>query len=187
MKKYKDIQSYIREQPKDIRPVLERLRAGIRKAAPKAEEAISYGIPTFKLNGNLVHFAAWKTHIGFYPGSSALTASFKKDLAPYEQSKGTVRFPLDKPLPLALIQKMVRQRVKENAPKEKKGSYTHYHKDGSVWAKGKLKGGTIEGYWEWFRKDGSKMRSGHFIKGKQVGEWITYDKKGKVVKVTRMK
>ncbi len=62
-----------------------------------------------------------------------------------------------------------------------------YHKDGSVWAKGKMAGGECDGYWEWFRKDGTLMRSGHFIKGKQTGEWITYDTKGKVYKVTKMK
>jgi antitoxin component YwqK of YwqJK toxin-antitoxin module len=69
----------------------------------------------------------------------------------------------------------------------KKRRYTHYHKDGSVWAKGYMEGANMEGYWEWFRLDGSKMRSGHFAKGKQVGEWTTYDKKGKVIKITHMK
>lgn len=64
--------------------------------------------------------------------------------------------------------------------------YRHYHKDGSLWATGKLSGDKMEGYWEWFRKDGIKMRTGHFANGKQVGEWITYDKKGKVVKVTNI-
>ena len=67
------------------------------------------------------------------------------------------------------------------------GKYTRYHKDGSVWAKGKMSGGEMTGYWEWFRKDGTKMRSGHFKKGKQVGEWVTYDKKGKIYKITQMK
>lgn len=71
--------------------------------------------------------------------------------------------------------------------KVRKKKYTHYHKDGSVWAKGYIKGGKMEGYWEWFRKDGTKMRSGNFKSEKQVGEWTTYDKKGKVVKVTQMK
>jgi len=120
MKKYNDIDSYIKEYPKEIRGILQKLRTIIGKAAPKAEEAISYGIPTFKLHGNLVHFAAWKTHIGFYPGSSVTTASFKKELAPYEISKGTVRFPLGKPLPLALVGKIVRQRVKENTERKSK-------------------------------------------------------------------
>ncbi|MES2953107.1 MAG: hypothetical protein V4674_00920 [Patescibacteria group bacterium] len=69
----------------------------------------------------------------------------------------------------------------------RKKKHIHYHKDGSVWAKGFMRGEHMEGYWEWFRKDGSKMRSGHFEKNKQVGEWSTYDKDGKVVKVTRMK
>jgi hypothetical protein len=72
-------------------------------------------------------------------------------------------------------------------PSKSKKDYIHYHKDGSIWAKGKMVGGKMDGYWEWFRKDGTKLRSGHFEKGKQVGEWTTYDKQGKVYKVTRMK
>lgn len=71
--------------------------------------------------------------------------------------------------------------------KAKASPYVHRHKDGTLWAKGSLKGGVMHGYWEWFRKDGSKMRSGHFENGKQAGEWTTYDRKGKVVKVTRFK
>ncbi len=71
--------------------------------------------------------------------------------------------------------------------KPRKQKYTHYHKDGTLWAKGFMKGGKMEGYWEWFRKDGFKMRSGNFTNEKQVGEWITYDKTGRVVKVTKMK
>jgi antitoxin component YwqK of YwqJK toxin-antitoxin module len=73
------------------------------------------------------------------------------------------------------------------AKSAKKTRYTHYHKDGSLYGKGYMLGGKMEGYWEWFRKDGSRMRSGNFARGKQVGEWITYDKKGKPVKVTQMK
>ncbi len=73
------------------------------------------------------------------------------------------------------------------AKKLVKKKYTHYHKDGSIWAKGFTSGGKMDGYWEWFRKDGTKMRSGYFKKNVQTGEWTTYDKKGGIVKVTRMK
>lgn len=90
----------------------------VRKAAPEAEEAISYGIPTFKLHGNLVHFAAFKNHIGFFPAPSGI-AAFKKELAAYKGAKGSVQFPLDQPLPLALITKIVKFRVKENTDKKK--------------------------------------------------------------------
>ncbi|HZF49260.1 MAG TPA: DUF1801 domain-containing protein [Polyangiaceae bacterium] len=109
----KDIDAYIASFPEDVRAILEKVRATIRKAAPGAEETISYRIPTFTLNGNLVHFAAFKNHIGFYPGPTGIEA-FKEELSTYEGAKGSVRFPLDKPIPLGLISKIVKFRVKES-------------------------------------------------------------------------
>jgi uncharacterized protein YdhG (YjbR/CyaY superfamily) len=106
------IDEYIAGFPKDIQKMLELLRATIRKSAPKAEETIKYAIPTFTLNGNLVSFAAWKNHIAFYP-APVRVEGFKKELTPYAGSKSTAKFPLDKPLPLALISKMVKYRVKQ--------------------------------------------------------------------------
>jgi len=114
-----DIDSYIADFPEDIQKRLEQVRATIKKAAPQAEEAIKYAIPTFVLNGNLVHFAAFKNHIGFYPAPTGM-AAFKKDLAPYKQGKGSVQFPLDKPMPLPLITKIVKMRVQENLAKKSK-------------------------------------------------------------------
>ena len=112
------IEEYIADFPKDIQKILEELRATIRKAAPEAEETINYAIPTFTLNGNLVHFAAAKNHIGFYPAPSGIEA-FKEELSVYEGAKGSVKFPLDKPLPLSLVSKIVKFRVKENVEKAK--------------------------------------------------------------------
>ncbi len=115
---FKTMDEYIARFPRNVRNVLEELRRVIRESAPKAEETISYGIPTFKLNGNLVHFAAHKNHVGFYPTPSAIEA-FKKELSPFEQAKGTVRFPLDKPIPFNLVKKIVKFRVKENESKRR--------------------------------------------------------------------
>jgi uncharacterized protein YdhG (YjbR/CyaY superfamily) len=109
----KDIDSYIGGFPQDVQVILQELRAAIKEAAPQAEETISYQIPTFRLKGNLVHFAAYKNHIGFYPTSSGIE-KFKNELSAYKLARGTVRFPLDRPLPLDLIRKIVRFRVKEN-------------------------------------------------------------------------
>jgi uncharacterized protein YdhG (YjbR/CyaY superfamily) len=117
-KEYKTIDEYIATFPKNIQRILEELRQAIRESAPKAEETISYQIPTFKQKGNLVHFAAFKNHIGFYPTSSAIGA-FKAKLSNYEVSKGTVRFPINEPIPFNLIREMVRFRVKENLSKKK--------------------------------------------------------------------
>jgi uncharacterized protein YdhG (YjbR/CyaY superfamily) len=105
--------------PDKTRRILEKIRETIREVAPDAEEAISYQMPTFKLNGNLVHFAAFKNHIGFYPVPSGIEA-FKEELSPYIAGKGTVQFPLDKPVPYELIRKVTEFRVKENLAKNKK-------------------------------------------------------------------
>lgn len=116
---FTDIDSYIAMFPQDVQDLLQQLRETIRKAAPQAEEAISYHMPTFKLNGNLVHFAAYKNHIGFYPAPSGLKA-FEKEMAKYKHSKGAVQFPLDKPLPKNLISKIVKHRVMENLNRTRK-------------------------------------------------------------------
>ena len=115
-KKYNDINDYISDFPKDIQQILKQIRATIKKAAPGAEEAIKYAIPTFILNGNLVHFAAFKNHIGFYATPSG-HIQFKKELSCYKQGKGSVQFPLDEPMPLGLITKIVKFRVKQNLEK----------------------------------------------------------------------
>jgi len=115
-KKYNDINDYIADFPKDIQQILKQIRATINKAAPRAEEAIKYAIPTFILNGNLVHFAAYKNHIGFYATPSG-HIQFKKELSCYKQGKGSVQFPLDEPMPLGLITKIVKFRVKQNSEK----------------------------------------------------------------------
>ena len=113
---YKTIDEYISAFPEDVRKKLQALRIAIKESAPKAEETINYQIPTFKLNGNLVHFAGYKKHIGFYPAPSGIEA-FKDELSGYETAKGSVKFPLDQPLPLALVRKIVKFRVKENLVK----------------------------------------------------------------------
>jgi uncharacterized protein YdhG (YjbR/CyaY superfamily) len=105
------VDEYIARFPKSRR-ILEELRRVVRKSAPQATEAWSYGMPTFKLNGNLVHFAAYKNHIGFYPTPSAI-AAFKQELVQYKTSKGAIQFPLDKPIPFDLVERMVKFRVKE--------------------------------------------------------------------------
>ena len=113
------IDEYIAQYPKDVQKLLETMRATIRKAAPDAEEKIGYGIPTFTLNGNLVHFGGFKNHIGFYPGPGGV-AAFKAELSEYAGAKGSVQFPFDKPLPLAKVTKIVKFRVKQNLEKGKK-------------------------------------------------------------------
>src|SRR5258705_1426623 len=107
----KDIDEYIAGFPNDVQKILEKIRLTIRKAAPDAEETIKYQMPTFTQNGNLIHFAAFKKHIGLYPVPRG-SETFKDELSKYEGAKSTVRFPLDKPIPFPLISKIVKFRVK---------------------------------------------------------------------------
>ncbi len=116
--KYKTIDEYFSYQPEETQAILETLRQTIIKAAPKAEEVISYNIPAFQLEGMLVFFAAYKNHIGFYPTSSGI-ANFKKELSKFKTSRGAVQFPIDEPIPLGLVSKIVKARVKENMERAK--------------------------------------------------------------------
>jgi uncharacterized protein YdhG (YjbR/CyaY superfamily) len=116
---FRTIDEYINSFPDEVRNQLQALRQAIKEEAPEAEEAISYQMPTFTLHGNLVHFAAYKNHIGFYPTPSGVEA-FIAELSPYKTGKGTLQFPLDQPLPLPLIRKVVKLRVKENLEKKAK-------------------------------------------------------------------
>lgn len=118
MKTPKDVEQYIAGYPPVIRKMLSQMRAAIRKAAPAANEVISYGMPAYKSDGMLLYFAAHTSHLGFYPFTSAIKA-FQKELSGYETSRGTVRFPFGKPLPATLIAKMVKFRMKENLEKAK--------------------------------------------------------------------
>ena len=125
-REYKTIDEYISTFPKNIQIILEELRQAIREAAPNAEEGISYQMPAFRLNGVLAYFAAFRNHVGFFPTSSGVT-EFREELSQYDISKGTIRFPLDKPIPLDLVKKIVKYRVKENMGKSLSKKYEVKH------------------------------------------------------------
>ncbi|MDM5360465.1 DUF1801 domain-containing protein [Peribacillus sp. ACCC06369] len=116
MEEIQSIDEYIIQFPEEVQEILKTLRKVIKDSAPAAKEKISYQMPTFALNGNLVHFAAYKKHIGFYPTPNAISA-FEHALSEYKCSKGAVQFPLNKPIPYELITKMVTFRVEENKKK----------------------------------------------------------------------
>lgn len=113
---YKDVDEYIATFPTDMQLLLEQLRSAIKKAAPEAEEGISYQMPAYKYFGMLVFFAGYKSHVGFYPTPSGIE-QFKKELSGYDGAKGSVQFPIDKPLPLRLVSKIVKFKIKENQSK----------------------------------------------------------------------
>ena len=112
----KSVDQYIASQPQAVQRVLKRVRSSIRKAVPRAEEMISYGIPTYKLHGRaVIYFAGWSRHFSLYPSTDRLVAAFKVELAPYEVNKGTIRFPLSEPVPVTLIEGIAKFRAKEVA------------------------------------------------------------------------
>ena len=115
--RFASIDEYILAFPKERQNIMEELRAAIKAAVPEAEGKIAYKMPTFALNGNLVLFAAWKNHIGFYPTPSGMEA-FKEELSSYKRAKGSVQFPINQPLPLPLIRRIVEYRVKENSERK---------------------------------------------------------------------
>ena len=113
------VAEYIAGFPPDVRAVLKKIRLAIRKAAPDATESISYGIPTFKMQGPVVYFAAFKSHVSLYPMTGPIREKFKKELVGYKGGKGTIQFPLDEPIPLALIARLVKFKVKEHTKNTK--------------------------------------------------------------------
>ncbi len=115
--KAKTVETYIKSFPKDVQAILKKMRLTIKSAAPKAEERISYGVPSFRGNGNLVYYAAFKKHIGFYP---PVPSAFKKETAKYAGPKGNLQFPLDEPIPYGLVKRIVKYKVKEDAQITKK-------------------------------------------------------------------
>jgi uncharacterized protein YdhG (YjbR/CyaY superfamily) len=117
---FKSVDEYIASQPEDVQGILRSVRSTIRKAVPRAEEVISYKIPTYKLHGRAVlYFAGWKRHFSLYPATEPIVAAFKVELAPYEVNKGTIRFPLSQSVPVKLIGRIAKFRAKEVAEREK--------------------------------------------------------------------
>ncbi len=116
--KPKNVDDYVDRFPREVQQLLRKMRLTVKRAAPRATERISYGMPAFFLDRNLVYFAAHKSHIGFYPGATAIEA-FKKEVSAYKWAKGSVQFPFDEPLPLTLVSRIVKFRVKQSLSKKK--------------------------------------------------------------------
>jgi len=119
MKTVSTVEEYISLFPEAQRNALEKIRKAIKNAAPKAEEVISYGMPGYKLNGVLVYFGGFKNHCSFFPAGNSVIKKFSRELKNYKTSKGTIQLPLDQPIPVTLIKKMVKERMKENEMKQK--------------------------------------------------------------------
>ena len=115
--KFKRVEEYLSALPADIRSKMEDLRSVIKQAAPEATEVISYNMPAFRFHGILLYYAAHTEHIGFYPANTHVIEQFRDDLKGYQTSKGTIKFPMDKPIPVSLVKRIVKFRVKQNLEK----------------------------------------------------------------------
>lgn len=161
------------------------VRSSIQRILPGAQESISYGMPTFKVDGTAVAgIAGFKQHCSYFPYAGEVLIVHAEALRSYDQNKGTLRFRIDAPLPLTLLRKMLATRLDcEHAPVET-GQVRRFYANGFVQSKGVMRGGEMHGGWQWFRNDGSLMRTGHFKNGAQVGTWETWDRNGELVKTT---
>lgn len=161
----------------------------IRATLPGAEEVISYGMPTFKVDGvAVIGLDGFARHNSLFPYSSGVLADFADELAGYVQTKGSVHFDRDRRFPAPLLKRILRTRIREiNAGYPKKsGEFKEFYDNGCLKATGRMKGDDLHGSWRWFRRDGTIMRSGSFRAGVQVGTWTTYDRAGAPHRVTEL-
>ena len=179
------IDDYLADTPEPQRSTLAALRATIGSLLPRAEESIAYGAPAWKADGTSVAgFAAFATHCAYLPYSGSVTAALADELSAYTVSKGSVAFPNDRPLPKAVVRKLVAARLDElSMVPDAKGVVRDFHPDGGLRARGRMKDGEPHGAWTWWRKDGTLERTGTYAGGREVGTWTTYDRAGDPVKV----
>ena len=175
--------AYFAAQPQPQRGTLEAVAAALRVIMPTAEETISYAMPAFKVDGiALAGFAGFKNHCSYFPHSGATLKRISDQLVGYDCDDGTLRFPVDKPLPGKLLRALVAARVDaEMAHGPRAGIARHFYANGVLKAKGGMRDGELHGTWAWYRKDASLMRAGTFKAGRQTGSWQTFDRTGNLV------
>lgn len=179
------VDDYLAAQPSPQRQTLQSLRATLRSILPVADETIKYGMPAFVLDGQgVAGYAGFAAHCGYFPHSSSVLIAAGDAVSHYETSKGGLRFSIDKPLPVALVRKLVALRLAE-FDGVTNGTRRTYFRDGRLKAIGKMKDGQLQGNWAWYRADGSLMRRGRFDRGEPVGTWQTFDRDGGVVSITK--
>lgn len=178
---------YFSRQPEPQRSTLITVAQSLRRILPGAEACISYAMPAFKVDGTAVAgFAGFTKHCSYYPHSGATLPRLAADLDGYDWDAGTLRFPLDAPLPSPLLRKLVATRLQvETEHPPRAGKVRAFYDNGHLRSKGSVKDGEMHGDWSFYRRDGSLMRSGRFHEGAQVGTWLTFDRTGTIVKETR--
>ena len=172
------VDAYLDAVPEPQRTTLGEVRATLRKLLPHAEECIKYGMPAFALHGHgVAGYASAKDHCGYYPFSSQVLTAAGDAVADHRTSKGGLQFPIDRPLSVGLVRKLVALRLAELGDVDH-GVRREYFPDGRVKAEGRMKDGELHGKWRWYRKDGTLLRTGEFRDGDKVGTWTTYDAAG---------
>lgn len=180
------IDDYLAKIPEPQRSTLTELRARLRKILPHAEECISYSMPAIRTDGTVVAgFASFKKHCSYFPHSGSVLPALADKLKDHDADDGTLRFPVDKVLPLALLRLLVKERLKQESERiGPSGQVRDFYDNGVLRFSGKRKAEKMHGAWKFYRKDGSLMRSGSFKDGEQVGTWVTWGRDGKVLKET---
>ena len=170
--------AYLDARPEPQRSTLAAVAASLRSLLPDAEACISYAMPAFKIDGTAVAgFAGFKKHCSYFPHSGDVIPSLLPALTKYDPDAGTLRFPVDTPLPLAVLRKLVVARIRlenEHAPRGNK--VRQFYDNGRLKSTGSVRNGEMHGAWQFFRTDGSLMRSGTFDEGRQIGVWQTFDR-----------
>lgn len=179
------VEEYLAGIGEPHRSTLLATRAMLRSILPGASEALKYGMPTFVVCGkSIASYAAFKEHCSYFPHSGRVLTRAGGAIAEYGTSKGGLRFPTDRPLPKAIVKRLVRLRLDELGDVTD-GKRLEIYDDGSVKAEGSMKAGQLHGAWRFYRKDGSLLRAGSFRQGEQTGTWQTFDSRGKVVTTKR--
>ena len=177
---------YLAKQPPAQRHTLEVMAASLRRILPAAQEAMSYSIPAFLCDGTAIAgIAGFKNHCSYFPHSGAVLGQLADELAGYDFDDGTLRMPIDRPLPIGLLRKLVAVKLHvENQHAPRGGKVREFYDNGVVKSRGSVRNGAMHGAWTFYRKDGSVMRTGSFRLGERSGVWRTFDRMGAMVTET---
>ena len=179
------VDAHIAAMPEPQRTTLTALRSTLRTLLPHAEEKLSYRMPCFAVEGIAVAgYEAFKQHCSYFPHSGSVLAQVKGIPDGYVTTPGTLQFPVDRPLPVALVKRLVKARL-DNISDVRDGKRYEFFADGRVKAVGPMKGGQLHGKWKWFRQDGTLLRTGQFAVGEPTGVWETWDRDGNRVTSVR--
>lgn len=178
------IDTFLAKFPPAQRDALGRVRDTIRTALPGAQEVLAWGMPSYRIDGDLViSFSGFAKHNSLFPSRLEVRDVLAKELSGYEQTKGTIHFDRDRPMPAALLKKILRttiDAINDSYPRPN-GAMKHFYANGFLQSTGRMKDGLLHGTWSWYRKDGSLMRTGAFRHGEKSGTWHTYTADGQQV------